>query len=142
MQDRTGTTAEATSGVTARAFITGLVCAAALAAGTQYGEIFLRSSRLSDDFSTGGSLFVFFFLVAGVNALLKSLGRVLAFTPAELILVYVMMMTSCALTGMGLTHYQIPLMATLPYFATPENDWTNLISPYVKGWIAVDDPLA
>ena len=107
------------SGVTLRAFLTGLVCSALVAGGTQYGEIFLRSSRMSDDFSTGGALFVFFFLVAGVNVVLKLLGPRVAFSPAELILVYVMMMTSCAVTGMGLTHYQIPLMATLPYFATP-----------------------
>ena len=130
------------SGVTLRAFLTGLVCSALVAGGTQYGEIFLRSSRMSDDFSTGGALFVFFFLVAGVNVVLKLLGPRVAFTPAELILVYVMMMTSCAVTGMGLTHYQIPLMATLPYFATPENDWANLVAPFVRDWMVVEDPLA
>ena len=130
------------SGVTLRAFLTGLVCSALVAGGTQYGEIFLRSSRMSDDFSTGGALFVFFFLVAGVNVVLKLLGPRVAFRPAELILVYVMMMTSCAVTGMGLTHYQIPLMATLPYFATPENDWANLVAPFVRGWMVVEDPLA
>ncbi len=130
------------SGVTLRAFLTGLVCSALVAGGTQYGEIFLRSSRMSDDFSTGGALFVFFFLVAAVNVVLKLLGPRVAFRPAELILVYVMMMTSCAVTGMGLTHYQIPLMATLPYFATPENDWANLVAPFVRGWMVVEDPLA
>lgn len=130
------------SGVTPRAFFTGLVCSALVSGGTQYGEIFLRSSRMSDDFSTGGALFIFFFLVAGVNVLLKLMGPRVAFTPAELILIYVMMMTSCAITGMGLTHYQIPLMATLPYFATPENDWANLVAPYVRGWMVIEDPLA
>lgn len=135
-------TAGRRSGVTLRAFVTGLVCSALVGGGTQYGEIFLRSSRMSDDFSTGGALFVFFFLVAVVNVVLKLLGPRLAFSPAELILVYVMMMTSCAVTGMGLTHYQIPLMATLPYFATPENDWANLVAPFVRGWMVVEDPLA
>ena len=106
------------SGVTPRAFFTGLVCSALVSGGTQYGEIFLRSSRMSDDFSTGGALFIFFFLVAGVNVLLKLMGRQRAFTPAELILIYVMMMTSCAITEWA-DPLPDPLMATLPYFATP-----------------------
>ena len=33
-------------------------------------------------------------------------------------------------------------MATLPYFATPENDWANLVAPYVRGWMVIEDPLA
>ena len=107
-QKRRATSGGNSSGVTARAFFTGLVCSALVGGGTQYGEIFLRSSRMSDDFSTGGALFIFFFLVAGVNVLLKLMGPRVAFTPTELILIYVMMMTACAITGMGLTHYQIP----------------------------------
>lgn len=142
-RERTGTIGEVppASGVTLRAFLLGLLGAGAVAGGTQYGEIFLRSSRLSDDFSTGGGLFVFFFLVLVVNVLLKVIGRGLVLKPAELVLVYVMMMTACAVAGMGLTHYQIPLMATLPYFSTPENEWMSLISPYVKEWMVVQDPL-
>lgn len=133
-------TVEPSPGVTWRAFAMGLVCSALVAAGTQYGEIYLRSSRMSDDFSTGGALFVFFFLVAVINVILKLMGPRVAFNPGELILIYIMMMTSCAVTGMGLTHYQIPLMATLHYFSTPENNWVNLVAPHVSGWLIVDDP--
>lgn len=128
--------------VTLKAFLMGLVCSGLVAAGTQYGEIYLRSSRMSDDFSTGGAMFVFFFLVAIINVLLKLSGPRVAFNSGELILIYVMMMTSCAVTGMGLTHYQIPLMATLHYFSTPENNWANLVAPHVSGWMIVDDPKA
>ena len=131
-----------TTGATWRALSMGLLCSAVVGGGAQFGEIYLRSSRMSDDFSTGGALFVFFFLVFMVNVVLKLLGRSMAFTPAELILIYAMMMTSCAVTGMGLTHYQIPLMATLPYFSTPENNWMATVAPYVREWMVVDDPLA
>ena len=58
---------EPAQGVTVRAFLMGLVCSAVVAGGTQYGEIYLRSSRMSDDFSMGGAIFVFFFVVAVVN---------------------------------------------------------------------------
>jgi hypothetical protein len=129
-------------GVTVKAFLMGLVCSAIVAGGTQYGEIYLRSSRMSDDFSYGGAVFVFFFLVVFVNVILKLMGPRAAFVRGELILIYVMMMTSCAVTGMGLTHYQIPLMATLSYFTTPENAWATLITPHVSGWMVVEDPLA
>ncbi len=133
---------EPSPGVTWRAFFMGLICSALVAAGTQYGEIYLRSSRMSDDFSTGGALFVFFFLVAVINVILKLIGPKVAFNAGELILIYIMMMTSCAVTGMGLTHYQIPLMATLHYFSTPENNWANLVGPHVSGWMIIDDPEA
>ena len=85
---------------------------------------------------------VFFFLVAVINVILKLIGPRAAFARGELILIYVMMMTSCAVTGMGLTHYQIPLMATFSYFTTPENAWATLIAPHVSGWMVVEDPLA
>lgn len=135
-------TASSPQGVTVKAFVVGLMCSAVVAGGTQYGEIYLRSSRMSDDFSNGGAVFVFFFLVAVINVILKLIGPRAAFARGELILIYVMMMTSCAVTGMGLTHYQIPLMATFSYFTTPENAWATLIAPHVSGWMVVEDPLA
>ena len=44
-------TASSPQGVTVKAFVVGLMCSAVVAGGTQYGEIYLRSSRMSDDFS-------------------------------------------------------------------------------------------
>ena len=59
------------SGYTFRAFFLGSFCAAVLAAGAPYCNMVLRGSYMTQDFSTPGALFLFFFLVGVFNALYK-----------------------------------------------------------------------
>ena len=59
------------SGYTFRAFFLGALFAAILAAGAPYCNMVLRGSYMTQDFSTPGALFLFFFLVGVFNTLYK-----------------------------------------------------------------------
>ena len=76
------------SGYTFRAFFLGALCAAFLAAGAPYCNMVLRGSYMTQDFSTPGALFLFFFLVGVFNALYKCAFPSGGLARAELLLIY------------------------------------------------------
>jgi len=84
------------------------------------------------------------FLLAGlalVNALARRFtGR--AWSAAELLLVYCMLVVASGLPSTGLTQFLIPLLPAPYYYATPENRWAALFHRYIPGWIAPRDPEA
>jgi hypothetical protein len=130
------------SGYTFKAFFIGSVFAAALAAGAPYGNMVLRGSYLTQDFSTPGAFFLFFVLVGVLNAPLKLLSPTLGLNRAELIVVYSMMLIASAITTCGLSEYLLPIMTSWHYFATPENQWAELFHPYIREFMVPYDPQA
>jgi hypothetical protein len=123
------------SPVTFRALAVGCLLAAAIGAGTSYGSNVIGGSLLASNFSTGAALFVFFFLVGGVNTLLRLVRRSWALAPGELATIYVMMMIACTIPTVGLMGYLPPLLTAPYYYATPENDWQNVLQPYIPSWM-------
>ena len=97
---------------------------------------------MASGFTTGAALFLFFFLAGGINAALRALLPARALGRKELVLVYGMMMVACALPTTGLVAYHLPIMVLGFYYATPENDWANLIHPHIAEWMAPRDPEA
>jgi len=49
-----------------------------------------------------------------------------------------MAMVGCAIPSMGLTEYLLPITAGALYYATPENDWANVVHPFVRDWLVPD----
>ena len=130
------------TGYTFRAFFLGSVFAAALSAGAPYGNMVLRGSYLSQDFSTPGALFLFFVLAGVLNVLYKCLVPKGGLARAELLLIYCMMLIASAITTCGLSEYLLPIMGSWLYFATPENKWDDLFHPYIRDFLVPTDPLA
>lgn len=131
----------APKGVSHRAVGLGLVCCLVIAIGEPYTVMVLRSSPMAADFSTGAALFLFFLL----TLLLNPLARLLTgsgLRRGELATVYIMMIIACAIPSWGFMINLVPLMAGFFYYATPENNWSELIHPYVPEWLVVSDPLA
>lgn len=80
------------------------------------------------------------FAVLAVSTLLARMaGRSLALNRRELIVVYIMMICASAIPTMGLSEYLLPIICAPFYYATPENDWANLIQPYIKDWMVPGD---
>ena len=102
----------------------------------------LRGSYMSLDYNTAGAVFLFFILVGGINVLLKSLGRGVALVREELIIVYVMMIIASAIPTMGLMENLLPVITSGYYYATPENDWADLVHPYIRSWMVLEDSQA
>lgn len=84
-------------------------------------------------------VFVLVLLVLA-NSLLRRINYRLAFSQAELLLVYTMLGIAAAVAG----HDCVPsLMMHLSYpwrFATPDNNWLNTWIPYLPEWLMVSDP--
>jgi len=86
---------------------------------------------------------VFFFLIIGLGIpVIKLVGRRFAFSRAELITVYAMMLIGSVVVTTGFTGSFLSVISGVAYYATPENNWGGLFLPYVHPWLAPTDPLA
>lgn len=120
---------------TPRAWILGVVGALLLGLGVPYGTLVLRGSYMDLDFSTPGAIFVLFLFTALLNPLLFRLGRRLALTSREMLIVYIMMLMACSIPTMGLTCQVLPIITGFKYYATPENHWEDTLLPHVAPWL-------
>ena len=107
----------------AKAIVTGGLASLCIAIGSPYGNMVIRGSYLSIDFSTAGALALFFLLTGFFNALLRCFATSLALGRRELIVVYIMMIVASAIPTMGLSEYLLTIITGAQYFATPENEW-------------------
>ena len=60
----------------------------------------------------------------------------------ELATVYIMMIVAAAIPSWGFVMNLIPFLGGLFYYATPENDWSHSIHPYVADWLVTQDRTA
>jgi len=121
-------------GVTFRAIITGIICAAFLAVATPVSDLLVQGTWIAACHLPIGVVFVFVLLVIGINAPLKKLG--ISFTNPELIVIYCMMLIPAGIPSLGLSAYLVPILASPPYYATVENEWQTLFYQYIPRWIA------
>ena len=47
----------------------------------------------------------------------------------------IMGIIGCAIPDMGLTEYLLPIISGALYYATPENEWAQLVHPYLPSWL-------
>ena len=127
---------------TAKALVGGTLGSLCIAVGAPYGNMVIRGSYMSIDFSAAGALFLFFVLTGLFNALLARFAAPVAFGRGELIVAYIMMLTASAIPTMGLSEYWLTIITGAQYYATPENEWALLILPHLPDWIAPQDPEA
>ena len=126
------------SGSTLRAFGIGTVLCALISTGTIYANCIIKGSFMAWAFSTPVALFILFYLVLA-NIVVKALARTLALRREELTLIYVMMIISASLPTFGMVSHLLPMITNVFYFASPENNWAELIQPHVPHWIAPQD---
>ena len=79
------------------------------------------------------------FLVFGANLLIRRVVPSQALNRAELLTIYTMVCIASAIAG----HHFLPMLVqTLPHaywYASPTNEWTELVHPFVPDWMAVKD---
>ena len=127
------------SGVTARSLCAGAAIAGCIGIGAPYGNMVLRGSYMALDFSTAGAIFLFFLFTFCIQTGLGLLDTRLALERQELVVVYVMGIVGCSIPTMGLTEYLLPIISGGLYYASPENEWAQLIHPYIKPWLVPQD---
>ena len=128
--------------VTLRAIVIGALISMAIGAIVPYTNMIINGTLLAHNFSTPAALFLFFVFTGGINVLLGLLRPGFALARGELAVVYIMAMLATSIPTIGFTENLLPIIAGLYYYATPENNWAELIHPHVPEWIAPNDPLA
>ncbi len=95
-------------------------------------------------FPTGYSLFfnaIFTLLLLQVlNLALRHLRPKIAFSQAELLLVYSMVCIGSAIAGIDFVQSLMPLFTYSFWMASPENNWDQILNPYMPKWLTVQDP--
>ncbi len=129
----------ARSGVTWRSLLSGSLLAFCVSLGAPYGNMVLRGSYMALDFSTAGAIFLFFIFVFVIHTGLRLVHRNFALRREELVVTYIMAIVGCSIPTMGLTEYLLPIISGGIYYATPENEWDQLIHPLVPDWIVPQD---
>ncbi|NKB70340.1 MAG: hypothetical protein GKR89_24990 [Candidatus Latescibacteria bacterium] len=100
--------------------------------------LFGSYTGLTDHFNTIGVIFLIFWLVI-ISLGLRLLHPFLGLSPANFALVYAALMVATVLPSMGFGGYFLPLIAGVFYYATPENNWQDLIWPHIPDWAAPRD---
>ncbi len=83
-------------------------------------------------------LFTLLVLIA-VNTLLRRLRPKLAFTQVELLTIYAMLCQASVFAGRDMLQVLVPLMGNGFWYATPENEWSQLFHQHLPDWLVVGE---
>lgn len=127
-----------TSAFTLRAFLLGCVFAFFVSAGSAYGTLYLQGSFMALGTSTVGAVFLLALLTGLVNPLLRLVHPRAGLNQQELLVIYIMMVMASPIPTLFCARFLSQITAPF-YYATPENDWRNLIQPYIPHWLMPHD---
>ena len=123
---------------TVKSILVGSLSAFGLSAGAAYGTLYLKGSFMALGTSMPGAVFIFFILTLLINPLLKFIAPTAGLNRRELLVVYIMMVMASPIptlfVGKFLSTISYPF-----YYATAENNWVDLIYPYIPDWMMLHD---
>ena len=130
--------ADAVPAFTVKSVLVGCAGAFSVSAGAAYGTLYLHGSFMALGTSMPGAVFILFLLTLFINPLLKLVHPRLGLNRRELLVVYIMMVMASPIptlfVGKFLSAISYPF-----YYATAENEWRQLIHPYIPDWLMVHD---
>ena len=124
------------------ATLTGLGLCVLIAVGLPYGEFVIQGTRLGLSSSPPAAFFLLFWVLVLLQPLLGLVRRNWAFNRTELLLITAMMMLATAIPSRGFTGATIPAISSVLYYASPENNWAELLVPHIPTWMIVQDEVA
>ena len=130
------------SAITLRSLFFGACMCGIIAVGIPFGSMVIQGTRLGLSSCTPAAFFLLFLLLLSVNLILGLLKRRWALQSGELLVVFIMMMVATAIPTRGVVGMLLPMITGTYYYATPENDWANLIHPFLSEWMVIDNPRA
>ena len=125
--------------MTVRAILIGLVLVIVQTAITPYNDYYLQGTDISGNHFPLGAVFTLIFLTLVINPILKKAVPRATLSPAELMVIWVMMGVASAIPSKGMIGYLLPYLAAPVYFATPENEWAETLHPHFPEWLIVWD---
>ena len=128
--------------ITGRSILVGAALSLAIAIGIPYGSMVIQGSRLGLSSATPAAFFLLFVLLLTVQVALGACKRTWAFSRGELVTIFVMMAVATAIPTRGVVGMLLPMITGTFYYATPENQWAELVHPFLSDWMVVYDPLS
>ena len=120
------------SAITWRSVIFGTLLTLIISVGFTYGRIVLSTSDMSSDHITAGAICVFFLVTLLLNPCIRLIRPRWAFNSAELTVIYIMLIIASTIPTWGFASNLVPMLPAVYYFATPENNWEELLFPLVR----------
>ena len=80
------------------------------------------------------ALLAAFILIAVANGIVRRVAPSHVFTQAELLTLLAMGFVGAAIPTSGITGFLMGIVASVYYFATPENQWATYLHPYLPTW--------
>lgn len=121
-----------------RALLVGTLMAIIINTVCPYGLLVMATLDWTGDFIALSAIFLLFVLVA-INIPLKLIKRQWSLSTQELVVIYAMMAVASAIPSTGVTAQLLPFLAGVFYYATPENNWAELLHPYIQPWLVPQD---
>lgn len=125
-------------GVTWRAIIIGLLLIPPVTFWIMEVECVWHSGHPTSISLMWGVLFTMLVIVL-INLLVKRFFPKSSLTQGELITIYVMLCMAAGLAGHDTLQLTIPAIPHAFWFDTPENEWAEIVQPYVPRWLVVSD---
>ena len=130
-------------GLSLRSVVIGILCAVLVSFVTAWAEQVIKRITIGILTFPPVTFGVFVFVILA-NRLLRRLRPRLALGPAELLVVYVMMLLSAWTSSRGAPPRLIALLTSVNYYADPANKWQTTFFPYLPQhlipWDAGGDP--
>ena len=121
---------------TCKGFAVGVLLSFVAGAGGVYGMLLVQGSWWGLNASAPGAIFLFFILTFFLNNPLRRLRRSLSLGAGDLVLVYAMMLLALTIPTQNFLVHIIPTMCVPFYQASAENEWQEILHPYIPDWIA------
>jgi hypothetical protein len=136
---RTPDASDGRTGVTFRAILLGLLLVAATCFVVSYGELVIARIQIGFLQMPPAVIGMFFFILL-VNRGMGRLKQRFSLSPAELMMIYCMMLAAAMISSRGIMEKILPTLVTPNYFADPSNRWQELFWPHIKKWLVPFDP--
>ena len=126
-------------GITTRAILIGLICAALECLIAPYNDYVIRNIFLAGGHFPVGPFFVITVLILLVNVLVRKIHPRSALKPQEIVTIWCIMAVASGIPSTGMMRHALRPLVAYQYFATPENDWLALFHQYIPDWRVVRD---
>ena len=127
------------SGISWRAVLTGALLVGAISILCPWAILVVKGSQFAGNALPVIAVLFLFLLVGAVVPALKLLRSRLAFSRAEVITIYIMMLTGAVVVTDGFSGSFLTVITGAVYYATPENRWLELFAPNIHPWLVPAD---
>lgn len=125
-------------GFTLKAILTGVIGVIIICAVEPYNAYYVGGTHLVGNHFPIAAIFLFLIIIL-FHVSLKAIKPKYGYTTAELITIWCMLIVVCSIPFSGLMRYLFPLIPAPEYFATPENEWKELLLPHLSDWLILKD---